>query len=142
MQTSNHTLNTFRKDIFDKVLTHLCKQKVGSFMKIKNEAFDDIKCMYRGPEGRMCAVGCLIPDDYYRENMEEINSDHLLVMYPDCIPEMSVARKLLDYDEFRELQDFLSYLQHLHDEYLCKDSFEMWLSKMQDCQTGVILVSM
>lgn len=35
---------------------------------------DDDKCLYRGPEGRKCAVGLFIPDENYDPSMEDITA--------------------------------------------------------------------
>lgn len=57
---------------FDKVVRHLLKQGEKSTILI-----DRIPtCAYRGPSGRMCAVGCLIPDSEYSPDLEnEVASD-------------------------------------------------------------------
>lgn len=51
------------QQIFDKVATHLLTQ---------NERSVDIDgdCQYRDPQGRSCAVGCLIPDEFYNPAFE------------------------------------------------------------------------
>lgn len=51
-------------DLFIKVREHLLKQNAKSMDK-KGTA-----CMYRGEEGRMCAVGCLITDENYTPEIE------------------------------------------------------------------------
>jgi hypothetical protein len=51
------------QEIFDKVTTHLLTQ-----MKQSREA--GIGCKYRGPDGLMCALGCLIEDSEYSPDME------------------------------------------------------------------------
>ena len=50
------------QEIFDRVVHHLAKQRV--------LAHEDGSCKYRDKHGNMCAVGCLIPDDLYRDEME------------------------------------------------------------------------
>ena len=53
------------QEIFDRVATHLFAQghrSVGDFA--------DPICLYRGPNGDQCAMGCLIPDDIYEAAME------------------------------------------------------------------------
>lgn len=55
-------LKMSKKDIFEYVIKHLQDQGVQS-MKI------DV-CAYRGINGRACAVGCLIPDEYYKPIFE------------------------------------------------------------------------
>lgn len=51
------------QELFDKVATHLLTQN----KKAKSAAGH---CVYRAPDGRKCAVGCLIPDEEYRPSIE------------------------------------------------------------------------
>ncbi len=53
------------QEVFDKVATHLLKQGSRSYHKGG--------CAYRGREGKMCAVGCLIADKHYRSGLEGMN---------------------------------------------------------------------
>lgn len=50
------------QQVFDKVARHLLAQNQVS---MKHN-----KCLYRHPDGLMCAVGCLIPDDLYKVSIE------------------------------------------------------------------------
>lgn len=52
-----------KQEVFDAVARHLLTQRRRSF---------DGKagCAYRGPEGRKCAAGALLPDDQYDPRME------------------------------------------------------------------------
>lgn len=57
------------QQVFDKAATHLLKQGE------RSEGYPDVDegklmCMYRGPEGRMCAVGALISDEAYSPELE------------------------------------------------------------------------
>ena len=54
-----------KQEIFDKVARHLLVQNAQSMF-----ANDSNLCTYRGGGGRMCAVGCLIPDELYHEGLE------------------------------------------------------------------------
>jgi hypothetical protein len=96
-----------RQAIFDKVATHLLKQNAKSR--------GPMGCQYRGSGGRMCAIGCLIPDDKYNDTYEGL-----------VVPK----REDIGYDDegrlFRTLQecigaetdediDFLRALQVVHD---------------------------
>lgn len=47
---------------FDKMLAHVRQQG--------RPSMNGTACLYRGPGGRMCAVGCLIPDNCYDMNLE------------------------------------------------------------------------
>lgn len=63
------------QEIFDTVAKHLFKQGCRS-----KELDDDLDstCLYRGPDGRMCAVGVLIPDSLYKVDMEYQNITYLI----------------------------------------------------------------
>lgn len=50
------------QEAFSRMVTHLRAQGE------KSATFEG--CLYRGPNGTMCAVGCLIPDDEYDPTME------------------------------------------------------------------------
>lgn len=52
------------RELFDFVVNHLVSQGCPS-----KQAFGK-NCAYRGPQGRKCAVGCLINDDNYRPSLE------------------------------------------------------------------------
>jgi hypothetical protein len=62
-----------RQEVFDKALTHLRAQGKPSL-----NPKTIWKCQYRSPEGLKCAVGCLIPDEDYREEMEGRNANEVL----------------------------------------------------------------
>lgn len=52
--------------IFDTVVRHLGKQG--------GPAVDESGiCSYRAPDGKKCAVGCLLPDEMYRTSMDNNN---------------------------------------------------------------------
>lgn len=51
------------QEVFDQVVTHLRKQNVVSR--------GPDQCMYRGPNGLMCAAGCLIADDEFVKRMDD-----------------------------------------------------------------------
>lgn len=56
-----------RQEIFNQVAEHLMTQGAQSVIRSKN--LERI-CAYRGDGGLKCAIGCLIPDDYYSPDME------------------------------------------------------------------------
>ena len=58
------------QQVFDQVAKHLLEQGRKSSKLIGGE--DEI-CLYRGPEGTMCAAGCLIADDEYKDDMERMS---------------------------------------------------------------------
>jgi len=58
---------TTREEIFDYVEARLKEQRCQSLSPDGHNAGE---CAYRGEEGLMCAVGCLIGDDEYTSGME------------------------------------------------------------------------
>ena len=88
--------------IFDRVTKHLLAQNERS--QLKDPEGLQITCAYRGVDGLMCAVGCLIPDDLYRVEMENKNIAALL-----SFPTMS---NLLGASNI----DLLQGLQRIHDK--------------------------
>ncbi len=61
------------QDIFDFVAAHLMTQGV-----VSEDASG--RCVYRSPDGLKCAIGCLIPDDAYRGNLEGHEGNHPIVL--------------------------------------------------------------
>jgi hypothetical protein len=55
------------QETFDKMVNHLRKQNSKSLLADER----DDTCAYRGKDGKMCAVGCLIEDEFYDPSLEE-----------------------------------------------------------------------
>ncbi len=89
--------------IFDRVTQHLLNQRYPS---VQDEI--DESCLYRGPKGRSCSIGCLIDDEYYNEMLEGNT------IYEEDI---QVALRLsgINIDDLIIIE-MLSQLQGLHDE--------------------------
>ncbi len=68
------------QEIFDKVAAHLLTQKSKSTAKHPSKSDDGEICAYRGEGGKMCAVGCLIPDDNYNFGLERNVARSAVVM--------------------------------------------------------------
>ena len=66
------TPDTTSQELFDYITTFLFKQGKPAMSKDKN-------CRYRAPEGRMCAVGCILPDSIYHRKMENKTVHQLLI---------------------------------------------------------------
>lgn len=86
------------QEVFDKVATHLLKQ--GSRSEFGGG------CAYRSPDGKMCAVGCLLQDEQYSPKLEGINTRHELVQ---------AALKESGIDLTQKMQCMLQELQECHD---------------------------
>lgn len=56
-----------RQETFDKIVTHLLMQGKPA---TKTQESGSVSCVYRGDEGTMCAIGCLIPDEKYSPQLE------------------------------------------------------------------------
>lgn len=56
------------QELFDKVARHLLIQNAKSIGWGDEDYATD--CMYRSPSGLKCAIGCLIPDEKYSEELE------------------------------------------------------------------------
>lgn len=88
------------QSVFNKVIRHLRRQGVRSV--------DGHRCLYRGPDGTSCAVGCLIPDELYDPSMEGQGVGSLIydAEHPKTVQRLLGPRLLLE------------ELQNLHDEYM------------------------
>lgn len=73
-------------------------------------------CMYRGVEGRKCAVGGILPDQYYTPNMEGMGAEELLGEYPELVEYIREHYHLGGGIE--EVEDLLLRTQRVHDEFL------------------------
>lgn len=51
------------RDYREKIVKHLVQQKA--------QAFQGTSCKYRTSDGKMCAIGCLIPDEEYQPWMDD-----------------------------------------------------------------------
>jgi hypothetical protein len=56
------------QELYTTVRRHLLTQNERS-AKLGHD-HEVVQCLYRGPEGRKCAIGCLIPDEYYTPHLE------------------------------------------------------------------------
>ena len=93
---------------FDAAYVHCMKQKVRAVS-------DDGDCLYRGPNGTKCAVGCLIPDDLYDPSME--HEDGYEVM--EIIGWGHLNHSLID------------RVQEAHDVYLDPDDLSKFHNEMK-----------
>lgn len=59
------------QEAFDLMVAHLIAQG-------RPSVDEEGACMYRGQDNTMCAVGILIPDDKYTDDMEGDNPHHLV----------------------------------------------------------------
>ena len=105
-------MNTLQH-VFDAVATHLLSQP-GPAMSSTGT------CRYRAPDGRMCAVGCLIPDDRYDPGIEGYTVFENQNVWDALPPHIH---------EIRNVHSLLSDLQSVHDSranYICDEDQYIW----------------
>jgi hypothetical protein len=96
---------SLKQKIFNRVSQHLLKQKIAA----KSEFG---ACAYRGEEGLVCAIGCLISDKYYKRSFEGRNAAFA--------PVAKAVEKSLGVEgqiaKDRDMLSFLVNLQSIHDD--------------------------
>lgn len=106
-------MNQEFQPIFDRIATHLLNQG-------KRAQRLGGGCRYYAPDGLKCAVGCLIDEKHYDENLEGSSADDPLV---EAALEASIGRGLTG-DEVLMLEA----LQEIHDH----DRPENWAESLQE----------
>lgn len=105
---SFRTLHAFStRTIFLYVVRHLLRQNEKS---VDYRDTQTSVCVYRAPDGKQCAVGCLIADDEYDPGMEQLSVTALITY---------INRKYADKAPLQPIEDdtirVLDRLQDLHD---------------------------
>lgn len=106
-------MNTMQQE-FDIIVKHLYKQGRPS----RNSA--GIACKYRNEEGLSCAVGCRIPNSRYNKNMENLNSQSMVVKFGHRL------RK-----ELSTYTGFYLHMQRLHDSVHTNPDGTFELNKLE-----------
>lgn len=109
------------QEIFDKVLTHLRAQGVA--------AITGSECSYRAQKDdgvHMCAVGCLIKDEFYDPNFEGENATDPRVLN-------ALAQSLGVKGSFTDItRNLLRDLQVAHDHELDNFGLDDWEAQMKN----------
>lgn len=100
-----------KQEIFDTVVAHLLKQNA--------QSKTDGSCSYRGADGAMCAVGCLIKDEFYDSEIEGYNleEEKVVIAVENSIGKLGVKKRRL-----------LDQLQWMHDDW----SPEKWKERCKE----------
>lgn len=108
-----------KREIFDKVKTHLLTQKE----KAVNKYVEGAPCMYRTPEGLSCAVGCLIPEDLYDKSIEGIAVFSLIHEVDTANRELfnNILTTILGEDSYQDKLGLCNLLQYIHDRVHVQD---------------------
>lgn len=93
------------QEVFNRVVKHLRQQGMRS-MRIRDARPGAAGCAYRGDNGTMCAVGCLIADEHYNEWFEGTG-----VCAPDVREALFNSGVVTDKDTLY----LLTSLQQIHD---------------------------
>ena len=91
------------QQIFDKTASHLLKQGTQSVLE------DSETCAYRGQDGLMCAVGCLINEDAYNWSIEGTAIDDS----PNV--QRALRNSGIEFDTDGQVMRLLTRLQTIHD---------------------------
>lgn len=95
------------QQVFDTVLAHLWQQNAAA---VEDESGD---CSYLVEEtGNKCAIGCLIPPDYYSSDMEGHGIVGILELFPN-LKEIPAIRAIAEHHAPN--CEFGWYLQSMHD---------------------------
>ncbi len=106
-----------KQEIFNIVYKHLLTQNEKSVIY----EYGNPRCLYRSPNGLMCAAGVLIKDEHYHPKLENHGSMHDLV-------EGSLRASGMDLkDSF-----FVSHLQRIHDDH----NVSTWKECLEDLAAG------
>ena len=103
---------TTDKGVFEFVKQHLITQGQ------KSESITS--CYYKQPNGLRCAIGCLIDDEFYNENLEFKNGDDPIIL--DAV-QKSLPNWKINHNMLIELQE-------LHDEV----EVEEWEWKLEELE--------
>ena len=121
MKKPNWHVYTSLQEVFDKMVGHLRKQNA------KSEDEEGGACLYRGPNGLKCAVGCLIPDELYHYGLEGCSVNEGRVNAT-----LSKVLDIKDFENYSKVFNLLQNVQHIHDEY----SIQEWEREFKKAAKG------
>lgn len=93
------------QEIFDQVLVHLLKQGGPSMVSQLTPLADQV-CVYKSPDGKKCAAGCLIAPSEYKESFEGTGWSLLVE----------------EYNLSKNQRDLIRELQRIHDDWVMGDN--------------------
>lgn len=88
--------------------------------KVPWPGYEGERCVYRGPGGERCAVGCILPDELYSEGIEGWGADYLGRYGGDEVGKFVSGIG----------GEFLRHAQLAHDDAEDKDAFRVSLLKV------------
>ena len=108
------------REIFEKVKNHLLTQNA------RSESDDGLSCLYRGPNGLKCAVGCLIKDEYFSEyffknfNTAKVSDKdvlHVLELSGVSVDNLELLRGLQGIHDYSPVVDWKEKLERIRLRY-------------------------
>lgn len=108
--------------ISERIRDHLTKQRQQS--KAKYGSCVTPSCAYRGDNGLMCAVGCLIADEVYYPELESLCAD-----VTDVVRAM---QKSLGFEITEEMIHLCTNWQLYHDDEMNGFSYANWINGNED----------
>jgi hypothetical protein len=102
------------QEVFDKVATHLLRQKEKSVALFNQFSYP--LCAYRGENGTMCAVGCLIPNEKYHTGMEGWNVDFVTKDLPELAQHIYLLQNLQSIHDNEDVEQWEDKLRCLGEE--------------------------
>jgi hypothetical protein len=113
------------QEVFDHGAKHLLTQNAKSLKTLGPRKGPS--CMYRGPNGLKCAVGCFIPDEEYDPKIEHHGFDSTWGLYvtgEDFTPPSLMALKSIP-----QAWRLLAKLQDIHDSVPIRE-WASWLTDL------------
>lgn len=104
------------QQVFDTVAKHLLDQDCRAQIA---DSYGSYTCMYRTDSGMKCAVGCLIPDEVYEPDLEDLDVDSLFLdeyEYEDRPYIAGIREQFSDTLLSNDLASMLRELQAVHDK--------------------------
>lgn len=116
-----------------KIRDHLIAQRAQSKADIRNPNSGKVSsiCAYRGADGLMCAVGCLIKDEFYDPQLETKTSDDEDVM---SAVNASIGSDYIT-DHMNDLIKLMDRWQAYHDHRFDEFCYEKWVNPVENSVT-------
>jgi len=112
------------ESVFNFVKQHLINQGKKSMVYYVGGFDDDVKCLYRGRDNLKCAIGCLIGDEFYTEDVEEKGIIDLFVQkivslsLPNWKPNWELLSALQEIHDRFEIESWEKQLEIVYQEYI------------------------
>jgi len=110
------------QQVFNQVASHLLTQNAKSVAKNYDNDDRSSYCVYKSPSNLSCAAGCLIANDEYKEDWEQVGWDRLV---KDCkVPNthQDLISNLQMVHDSRDVEEWSGELEHVARVFCLDDS--------------------